>query len=188
MEVQLGNRKVTKKAQPGKHLLTAVQRLVLLVPVEEGLQEAQDQRGDAQVNAVSRLKGRPSQEGSANGHYGREEQKEEPKTKVMSHSCLPQSSSVNCLPLIPSTPMFGSSPVAGRMTKFNPWAPEFWPRTPGASCWVPAGQLSSQLPAVWPLSTWLGAENFLGIGPWPMTPTNGPSFGSAPLFSWQTGQ
>ena len=165
-----------------------------LVPVEEGLQEAQDQRGDAQVNAVSRLKGQPSQEGSANGHYGREEQKEEPKPQVMSHSCLPQSSSVNCLPLIPSTPMFGSSPVAGRMTKFNPWAPEFWPRTPGASCWVPAGQLSSQLPAVWASSTWLGGDNFLGIGPWPMagpgpmTPTFGPSFGSATSLMWLPGQ
>ena len=65
VEVQLGNRKVTKKAQPGKLLVTAVQCLVLLVPVEEGLQEAQDQQGDAQVNAVSRLKGRPSQDEQA---------------------------------------------------------------------------------------------------------------------------
>ena len=132
--------------------------------------------------------------GSANGHYDREEQKEEPKPQVMSHSYLPQSPTVNCLPLISSTPMFGTSPVAGRMTKFNPWAPEFWPRTPGAGCWVPVGQLLSQLPAVWASSTWLGGDNFLGIGPWPMsgpgpmTPTFGPSFGSATSLMWLPGQ
>ena len=57
VEVQLGSRKVSKRAQPVKHLVTAVQRLVLLVPADEGLQEAQDQQVDAQVNAVSRLKG-----------------------------------------------------------------------------------------------------------------------------------
>ena len=156
-------------------------------------QEVQEQQRDAQVNAVVRIKGQPSQEGSANGHHGREEQKEEPKPQVMSHSCLPQSS-VSCLPLNSSIPMCGASLAAGRMTRFNPWASEFRPRTTGAACWVPAGQLSSQLPAVWPSTTWLGAENFLGIGPWPMagpgpmTPTFGPSFGSATSLMWLPGQ
>ena len=183
----MGKRKVSKRAQPVKQLVMAVQRLVLLVPADEGLQEAQDPQEDVQVNAVSRHKGRPSQAGSANDHYGREEQKEEPITKVMSHSCPPNSSSVNFVPLINSHPMFGSSPMSGGMHKFNPGAPEFWPRTQGISCWVPASQQSSLLQAVWPSSTWLGAGNFLGEGPWPWNPQTGPSFGLAPLLSWQTG-
>ena len=164
-----------------------------------GLDVAQDQLRDAQVNAVSRPVGRPSQAGSANDHYGREEQKEEPINKVMSHSCPPNSSSVNFVPLISSPPMFGSSPVAGGMYQhqFNPGAPVFWPRTQGVSCWDPAGQQSSLLPAVWPSPTWLGLDNFLGVGPWPPTPQTGPSFGLAPpsgpsfglgpLVLWHTG-
>ena len=35
VEVQLGNRKVSKKNPPVKSLVTAVQRLVLLVPADE---------------------------------------------------------------------------------------------------------------------------------------------------------
>merc|ERR1711895_409227 len=40
MEVQLGNRKLSKKNPPVKNLVTSVQRLVLLVPADE---EEQDQ-------------------------------------------------------------------------------------------------------------------------------------------------
>ena len=40
VEVQLGNRKVSRKNPPVKNLVTAVQRLVLLVPAEEEEQEA----------------------------------------------------------------------------------------------------------------------------------------------------
>ena len=61
VEVLLGNSKTTKKAQLGKRLTTAVQHLVLLVPVEEGLQEEQEQQRDAEVNAVARIKGQPQQ-------------------------------------------------------------------------------------------------------------------------------
>ena len=35
VEVQLGNKKPTRRNQPGKDLVTAVQRLVLLVPADE---------------------------------------------------------------------------------------------------------------------------------------------------------
>ena len=35
VEVQLGNKKLTKRNLPAKDLVTAVQRLVLLVPVDE---------------------------------------------------------------------------------------------------------------------------------------------------------
>ena len=193
VEVQLGNSKTTKKAQPGKRLATAVQRLVLLVPVEEGLQEDQEQQRDAEVNAVVRIKGRPLQVGPANGHYDREEQKEESYPQVISHSCLPQPPTVNYLPLKSSFPMCGESLSAGRMMKLNPWAPEYWPRNSGAGCWVPAEQLTPQLPAVWASSTWLGGDNFLGIGPWPMsgpgpmTPAFGPALGGSANPLWLPG-
>ena len=42
VEVLLGDGRATKKAQPGKLLMTAVQRLVLLVPVREELEEEKD--------------------------------------------------------------------------------------------------------------------------------------------------
>ena len=130
---------------------------------------------------MSRPSGRPPQIGSANDQFGREEQKEEPFSKVISHSSPPVSSSVNFLPLIQSLPMCGPSSMAGGMYPFNPAAPEFYPRPPGVSCWVPASQQPSMLQAMWPSSTWLGYENFLGVGPWPWTPQYGPCFGSAPL-------
>ena len=153
-------------------------------------QVVQEQQRDTQVNAVVRIKGRPYQEGSANGHYDREEQKEEPQPQVISHSCLPQPPTVNCLPLKCSIPMCGESLSAGRMMKLNPWAPEYWPRTSGAGCWVPAEQLTPQLPAVWASSTWLGGDHFLGIGPWPlsgpgpMTPVFGPALGGSANPLW----
>ena len=56
VEVLLGNSKTTKKAQPGKRLVTAVQCLVLLVPVEERLEEEQELLKDAKVNAVNRVR------------------------------------------------------------------------------------------------------------------------------------
>ena len=89
VEVLLGNSKTTKKAQPGKRLTTAVQCLVLLVPVKEGLEEEQEQQKDTEVNAVHWIKGQPRQVGHANGHYDREEQKEESHPQVNRHSCLP---------------------------------------------------------------------------------------------------
>ena len=96
MEVQLGNRKVSKKNQPVKSLVTAVQRLVLLVPADEEQQgqpealepQGQLDQGQANVHSVFKSLGRPPQKGSANdlpAHVGsnpilgvgREEQKEE---------------------------------------------------------------------------------------------------------------
>ena len=57
VEVQLGNRKASKRHQPVKHLVTAVEHLVLLVPADEGQPEAQDQQGHAEVHAASRSSG-----------------------------------------------------------------------------------------------------------------------------------
>ena len=54
VEVLLGDGRATKKAQPGKLLTTAVQRLVLLVPVREELEEEKEQLQDAEVNVVNR--------------------------------------------------------------------------------------------------------------------------------------
>ena len=161
--------------------IAARHRQVSLVPANEEQEEAQDHKGHAEVHAVSRPLGRPSQTWSANDQYGREEQKEEPFFKVNSHSSTPVSSSVNFLPLIQSLPMCGPSSMAGGMYLFNPAAPEFYPRPPGVPYWVPASQQPSMLQAIWPSSTWLGHENFLGVGPWPWTPQFGPCFGLAPL-------
>ena len=82
-----------------KNLVTAVQRLVLLVPVDEeqlGHLEAQEPQGQGEAHSVSKSSGRPPLKGSANdlpAHVGtcpilgvsREEQKEEevlPATSV----------------------------------------------------------------------------------------------------------
>ena len=118
--------------------------------------------------------------GSANDQFGREEQQEEPSTKVICHSSPPNSSSVNFLPLIQSLPMCGPSSMPGGMCQLNPAAQEFLPRSPGVFSWVPAWQQSSLLQAAWPSQTWLGQEGFIGVGPWPWTPRFGPCFGLAP--------
>ena len=145
---------------------------------------------DAEVNAVNWIKGQPRQVGHANGHYDREEQKEESHPQVKRHSCLPQPPTVNLLPLKMSFPMCGDSLSAGRIMELNPWAPEYWPRNPGAGYWAPSEQLTPQLPAVWASSTWLGESQFLGIGPWPlpglgpMTPVFGPTLGGPANPAW----
>ena len=62
VEVQLGNRKLSKKNPPVKNLVTAVQRLVLLVPADEeeqGPPEALEPRGQpnqglADVHSLSK--------------------------------------------------------------------------------------------------------------------------------------
>ena len=151
-----------------------------LVPADEGQLEAQDQQGHAEVHAVSRSSGRPPQMGSANDQFGREEQQEEPSTKVICHSSPPNSSPVNFLPLIQSCPMFGPSSMPGEMCPLNPAAQEFLPRSPGVASWGPACLQSSLQQAVWPSQTWLGEDGFLGVGPWPWTPRTGPTFGVAP--------
>ena len=59
VEVQLGNRKLTKRNPPVKNLITAVQRLVLLVPadeLEQGPPEPQEQ--PQQVGLAEVLPGR----------------------------------------------------------------------------------------------------------------------------------
>ena len=48
VEVLLGDGRATKKARPGKLLTTAVQRLVLLVPVREELEEEKEQQQGAE--------------------------------------------------------------------------------------------------------------------------------------------
>ena len=184
VEVLLGNSKTTKKAQPGKRLTTAVKCLVLLVPVEEGLEEEQEQLQDAQVNAVNRIKGQSRQVGHANGLYDREEQQEESLPQVNHHSWTPQPPTVSLLPLKMSFPMCGNRLSAGRTMELNPWAPEYWPRNPGAGYWAPSEQLTLQQPAVWASSTWLGESQFLGIGPWPL-----PGFGpTTPVFGLAHGR
>ena len=190
VEVLLGNSKTTKKAQPGKRLTTAVQCLVLLVPVKEGLEEEQEQPRHAKVNAVNRIKGQPRQVGHANGLYDREEQQEESLPQVNRHSWTPQPPNVSLLPLKMSFPMCGNCLSAGRTMELNPWAPEYWPRNPGAGYWAPSEQLTPQLPAVWASTTWLGESQFLGIGPWPLpgfgppTPVFGPTLGGLANPAW----
>merc|ERR1711875_206436 len=59
VEVQLGNRKLTKRNLPTKNLVTAVQRLVLLIPadeLEQGPPEPQEQ--PHQVGLAEVLPGR----------------------------------------------------------------------------------------------------------------------------------
>ena len=154
-------------------------RQVLLVPADEGQPEAQDQQGLAEVHAVSRPSGRPPQMGSANDQFGREEQQEESSTKVICHSSLPNSSSVNFFPLIQSSPMCGLSSMPGEMCQLNPAAQESLPRSPGVFSWGLAWQQSVLQQACWPSQTWLGQQGFCGVGPWPCTPSFGPSFGVA---------
>ena len=76
VEVQLGNRQLSKKNPPVKNLVTAVQRLVLLVPADEeeqGPPEALEPRGQpnqglADVHSLSKPRGRPLQKGFADDH------------------------------------------------------------------------------------------------------------------------
>ena len=82
------------------------------------------------------------------------------------------------LPLIVSSPMCGNRLSRERTLQLNPKAPEYWPSSPDVRHWASSGQLSSQLPAVWASTTWLGESQFLGIGPLPL-----PGFGSTiPVF------
>ena len=190
VEVLLGNSKTTKKAQPGKRLMTAVQCPVLLVPVEEGLEEEQEQLQDAEVNAVNQIKGQPRQGGHANSLHDREEQQEESLPQVNHHSWTPQPPNVSYLPLKMSFPMCGNRLSAGRTLELNPWAPEYWPSSPDVRHWAPPGQLSPQLPAVWASTTWLGESQFLGIGPLPLpgfgpgTPVFGPTLRGPANLAW----
>ena len=130
VEVQLANRKVSKKNPPVKNLVTAVQRLVLLVPADEeeqGPAEALEPRGEpsqgpAEVHSLSKTRGRPHQKGLANDHppahvgslapimgVGQEQQKEEVKPKVSHHS-LPRSQKRPPPSLKPCHPMCGPTP------------------------------------------------------------------------------
>ena len=180
VEVQLRNRKVTKRHQPVKNLLTAVLRLVLLVPADEGQPRAQVQQEQAEVHAMSKSSGQPSQMRSANDHFGREEQQEELCTKVICHSSPPNSYPVNFLPLMQSFPMCGSTYVPGGMCHLNPAAQEFQPRPPGGLNWGPAWQQSSLQPACFSSQSWPWQQGFCGVGPWPCTPSFRPAFGVAP--------
>ena len=174
-----------------KHLVTAVQCLVLLVPADEGQPEAQDQQGHFEAHAVSKSLGRPPQMGSANDlpvhagtspsmEVGREEQQEEEVfTKVNFPSSHLSSCHVNFAPLMQSFPMCGPTSMPGVMCHLNPAAQEFLPRPPGGFNWGPAWQQSSLQQACYPSQTWLGQQGFLGVGPWPCTPSFGPAFGVA---------
>ena len=118
--------------------------------------------------------------GSANDHLGREEQKEEEvSTKVIYPSYHASSSYVNFAPLMQTFPMCGPTSMPGVMCHLNPAAQEFLPRPPGGFNWGPAWQQSSLQQACYPSQTWLGQQGFLGVGPWPCTPSFGPAFGVA---------
>ena len=127
MEVQLGNRKVSRKNPPVKNLVTAVQRLVLLVPADEeeqGPAEALEPQGEpnqglANAHYLSKPRGRPQQKGLAEDHLpahvgslapilgeGQEQKKEEvlpgfsscrPSGRVADPGPMPKVSHHSCL-------------------------------------------------------------------------------------------
>ena len=174
VEVLLGNGKATKKAQPGKLLTTAVQRLVLLVPVKEGPEEEEEQLQGTEVNVINWIQEDSQQEEHCYGLNDRE---------VNCHSWsptppAPPAPNGSYLPLIVSSPMCGNRLSRERTLQLNPKAPEYRPSSLDVGHWASSGQLSSQLPAVWASTTWVDGAQFLGIGPLP-SPGFGPTI---PLF------
>ena len=132
-------------------------------------QGEREQPRHAKANAINRIKGQSRQEEHDYGLYDRE---------VNHHSWTPPAPNMSYLPLKMSSSMCGNRLSAGRTFELNPWAPEYWPSSPDVRHWASSGQLSSQLPAVWASTTWLGESQFLGIGPLP-SPGFGPTI---PLF------
>ena len=128
----------------------------------------------AKANVINRIKEQPQQEEHGYGLNDRE---------VNCHSWSPSppappAPNGSYLPLIVSSPMCGNRLSRERTLQLNPKAPEYWPSSPDVRHWASSGQLSSQLPAVWASTTWLGESQFLGIGPLP-SPGFGPTI---PLF------
>ena len=75
-----GVKEVPRKSQLVRSQAAAGQRQALLNPAngeQQGRVKAQDEQGQAEAHTVSKTSGRPHQMGSANDHFGWEEQKEE---------------------------------------------------------------------------------------------------------------
>ena len=66
VEVQLGNRKLTKRNPPVKNLVTAVQQLVLLVPADELEQGPPTTRGQPHQVGLADVPKQPKQLHHAN--------------------------------------------------------------------------------------------------------------------------
>ena len=127
-------------------------------PSSSPRQGEREQPRHAKVNAINRIKGQSRQEEHDYGLYDRE---------VNCHSWTPSppAPNVSYLLLNVSSPKCGNHLSRERTLELNPWAPEYWPSSPDVRHWASSGQLSSQLPAVWASTTWLGESQFLGIGP-----------------------
>ena len=147
---------------------------------------------------MSKSSGRPSQMGSSNDHFGREEQKEEevlptasvsrshdrvaergPYVKVNHPSSLTSSSSVHFSSLKSGIPMCGPTPEPRVRSNLNPAVEGFVLRVAAAEGFVPTpdqvqawGQLLLQQMSQ-PLITWLLQEGISGVQPKAVDPMHG---------------